>query len=170
MKVKRVVILILAIAVLAVALSAINRPWTFSMDYETTDANDYKMCLSLVDKLNGVQEVFPKEVPSDASGIDFDCYCNLGGKLLKLCFIMTPAEIKDYQYKLEDLAVCFGGKDTRQVMKKLPEYKLTDLADDDLVYVLESEPYKDNDFNHAKLVWVIVNENRGFISFNAEEY
>ncbi len=167
---KRVFILILAIAIVAITLIINNRPWTFKMEYETADPKDYRKCLSLVDHLNGVIDIFPKEVPSDAMDVDFACYSNLGGKLLKLSYIVTSAEIKEYQDKAATIAVCFGEKDTRQVMKKLPEYKLADLNDDDLVYVLDSEPYKENDFNHAKLVWVIVNENRGYISFNAEEY
>ena len=167
---KRIFILILAIAIVALTLIIINRPWTFKIEYETADSKDYRKCLSLVDHLNGVKDIFPKEVPSDVMDVDFACYSNLGGKLLKLSYIATSAEIKEYQDKAASIAVCFGEKDTRQVMKKLPEYRLADLNDDDLVYVLDSEPYKENDFNHAKLVWVIVNENRGYISFNAVVY
>ena len=163
-------ILILAIVIFAVTLIAIDRPWTFKMEYETADSKDYRKCLSLFDHLNGVNDIFPNEVPSDATDVDFVCDSNLGGKLLQLSYIEAAAGIKEYQDKAMTIAICFGDKDTRQVMKNLPEYKLADLNDDDLVYVLDSEPYKNNDFNHAKLVWVIVNEKNGYISFNAEEY
>ena len=170
MRKKHVFLIILIIVIVSVALVAINRPWTFKMEYETADAKDYKRCLSLVDNLNGVKDLFPKDVPSGVNDIDFACYNNLGGKLLKLSYYVSSDDLKEFQKNASTVAVCFGTKDTRQILYNLPDHILDDLINDDLVYILDSEPYKDHDFNHAKLVWIIVNENRGYISFNAEVY
>ena len=170
MNIKRVFIVILAMVLIAVILIGFSRPWIFKMEYETSNPNDYKKCLNLVNHLDGVNDIFPKDVPSDAMDVDFDCYNNLGGKLLKLSYLLSSDDIKEFKDKVATMAICFGGKDTRQIKETLPESKLVELQNDDLLYVLCSEPYKDNDFNHARLVWVIMNESSGCISFNAEEY
>ncbi|MDO5331235.1 MAG: hypothetical protein Q4E99_01025 [Bacillota bacterium] len=105
---KKITLIILIVLILAVAIICIRFPWTFKMEYETRNAKDYSKCLRLVDNLLGVTEVFPKEVPSNATDITFWCYNNLGGTKLELDFTATADEIKDYLQKATENGVSIG--------------------------------------------------------------
>lgn len=183
---KKRTLIIIIILILAVGVVFFEWPWVFQMEYETQNVKDYKKCLRLVSSLPGVTEVFPKKLPASAkddSGsntngntggaskdVSFWCYNNMGGKKLELRFKATDDEIEEYSQNAEKNAVCYGDIDTEAVQKSLPEYKLAQIGKRQTVYILDSSPYKENDFNHAKLVWVTIDEETKYISFNAEEY
>ena len=179
---KKRTLIIIIILILAVGVVFFEWPWVFKMEYETQNAKDYKKCLRLVDHLQGVTEVFPKKLPASAKGnaggdtsgdtkdVSFWCYNNMGGKKLELSFKASDEEIKKHSKNAEQSAVCFGDVDEEAIQKLLPEYKLAQIGKNQTVYILYSSPYKENDFNHAKLVWVTIDEETNYISFNAEEY
>lgn len=171
---KKRTLIIIIILILAVGVVFFEWPWVFQMEYETQNVKDYKKCLRLVSSLPGVTEVFPKKLPAsakdDANDVSFWCYNNMGGKKLELRFKATDDEIEEYSQNAEKNAVCYGDIDAEAVQKSLPEYKLAQIGENQTVYILDSSPYKENDFNHAKLVWVTIDEETKYISFNAEEY
>ncbi len=159
-----------AVIVIAVAVCAVRTPWMFKMEYETINEKDYSKCLRLVNSLPGVVEVFPKSIPADAKNAAFKAYTNLGGTLLELSLTAERSTIGSFIEKAEENASCFGTKIDRQVIAALPSYILRPLAEDDRIFVLDSEPYRNGSFNHAKLVWVVANENTHSITFHAEKY
>lgn len=153
-------------AVITIIIFLIETPWFLKMEYETTNEKDYSKCLRLFNDLPGVVEVFPKKIPADAKDIDFRSYVNIGGTLLKLSFTAESSTIRSFIEKSEENAVGSGSK--YNVGTVLPSYKLASLNQDDLVYVLHSE--QKGNFNHAKLVWVVVNEKTQSITFNVDSY
>ena len=161
---------IAAVAIIACIVFLIETPWFLKMEYETTDKKDYSKCLRLVDDLPGVTDVFPKNIPATAKDIVFNAYNNIGGRSLKLSFTAEDAEIQADVDKAEAKALCFGTKDDSQIAQALPSHELSSLNNEALVFVLDSEPYRPNDFNHAKLVWIVVNEKTHSITFAAESY
>ena len=148
-KTTKIIFAIIAAAVIAGVIFLIETPWFFNMEYETSNEKDYRKCLRLVNDLPGVTEVFPEEIPANEKDVAFNAYNNIGGRSLKLSF---------------------GTKNDSHVAQALPSHKLSSLNDEALVFVLDSEPYRANDFNHAKLVWIVVNEKTKSITFAADSY
>ena len=157
-KTTKIIFAIIAAAVIAGVIFLIETPWFFNM------------CLRLVNDLPGVTEVFPEEIPANAKDVAFNAYNNIGGRSLKLSFAAEDTAIKAYIQKAEANALCFGTKNDSHVAQALPSHKLSSLNDEALVFVLDSEPYRANDFNHAKLVWIVVNEKTKSITFAADSY
>ena len=167
---KLIVAVVAAIIVITVAVCAVRTPWMFRMEYETTNEKDYSKCLRLVNSMPGVAEVFPETIPADAKDTAFKAYTNLGGTLLQLSFTAENSTIGSLAEKAEKNASCFGTKHDDPVGAALPSYILSPLSEDALIFVLDSEPYRNGNFNHAKLVWVIVDNNTHSITFHAERY
>ena len=167
---KTISAVIAAAVVIAGIIFLIETPWSFRMEYESANEKDYRKCLRLVNDLPGVTEVFPKKIPEGAKDVSFGAYNNIGGRSLALSFTAEDAELKAIIDKAEANALCHGTKDDDQVAQALPSNKLLLLDDDALIFVLCSEPYREDSFNHAKLVWVAVDEKTRRISFNAESY
>ena len=165
-----IILAVIAVAVIACIIFLIENPWFFKLEYETTDKTNYSKCLRLVDDMSGVTECFPKKIPANARDAAFKAYNNFGGRALTLSFIADDSEIQACIDKAKATALCFGTKDNSQVAEALPSYIFSSLSNDDSVYVLCSEPYKPNDFNHAKLAWVVVNEKTHSITYTAESY
>ena len=161
---------IAAAAVIACIIFLIETPWFLKMEYETANEKDYSKCLRLVDNLPGVSEAFPEKIPVNAKEVVFNAYNNIGGRSLSLSFIAEDAEMQAYIDKAKSIALCFGTKDDSQIAQALPSHKLSSLNNEASVFVLYSEPYRPNDFNHAKLVWIVVNEKTHSITFSAESY
>ena len=155
-------------AVIAIIIFLIETPWFLKMEYDTVDEKDYSKCLRLVNKAPGVTDVFPKRIPSDAKDIEFHSYVNIGGTLLMLSFTAESSTIDSFIEKAEENAFCFGTKYDHKVGAALPSYKLSPLGQEDLVFVLHSE--QKGNYNHAKLVWVVVNEKTQSITFNVDSY
>ena len=169
-KTTKIIFAIIAAAVIAGVIFLIETPWFFNMEYETSNEKDYRKCLRLVNDLPGVTVVFPEEIPANAKDVAFNAYNNIGGRSLKLSFAAEDTAIKAYIQKAEANALCFGTKNDSHVAQALPSHKLSSLNDEALVFVLDSEPYRANDFNHAKLVWIVVNEKTKSITFATDSY
>ena len=167
---KLVFAVVAAAAVFACIVYFIKTPWVFKMEYETADEKNYSNCLRLVDDLPGVAEVFPKKIPASAKDVVFDAYTNIGGRLLKLSFIAEDAEIQAYIDKAKANARCFGTKSDPSIAQALPSHILSPLNNEASVFVLHSEPYQPDSFNHAKLAWIVVDEKTQSIAFTAESY
>ena len=169
-KTTKIIFAIIAAAVIAGVIFLIETPWFFNMEYETSNEKDYRKCLRLVNDLPSVTEVFPEEIPANAKDVAFNAYNNIGGRSLKLSFAAEDTAIKEYIQKAEANALCFGTKNDSHVAQALPSHKLSSLNDEALVFVLDSEPYRANEFNHAKIVWIVVNEKTKSITFATDSY
>jgi len=169
-KTSTIVLAVIAAAVIACIIFLIKTPWFFNMEYETSDEKNYSKCLRLVNDLPGVTESFPEKIPANAREVAFNAYNNLGGRSLKLSFIADDAEIQTYIDKAKAKAICFGTKNDSQIAQALPSYILSSMNNEASVFVLYSEPYRPNSFNHAKLVWIVVDEKTQSITFVAESY
>ncbi len=87
-----------------------------------------------------------------------------------MSFNADDAEIQTYIDKAKAKAICFGTKNDPQIAQSLPSYILSSMNNEASVFVLYSEPYRPNSFNHAKLVWIVVDEKTQSITFTAESY
>ncbi len=146
----------------------------------TTDVSRYKQALTQMGYPSNLTNAFPPEIPEKAENIKFSYHpaFGQGGEQLTLRFETDADAVRSYQQFLTEAAVWFG-----QAGDKVGErYGIFDgtlniffdgrnkLPDDLVIYVVFSEPYRPNNWNHGELSFVGISEETLEVMFYAEDW
>lgn len=144
---------------------------------EVTDLRYYNRALARSSYREWAREggvdFFPKELPRDAGNIRFYYTPSfmMGGDTLALGFSVSGELLEKYDGFLSPAAEWkgkYGNVDMsyRWALSWLfSEPDTMPLSADDTVYILHKQPYLENNWNHGKIAFAIINPERGTIAF-----
>lgn len=143
----------------------------------TTDVNYYEKVLQLAGYPNNpLTRCFPDKIPGNAQDIEFSYYPALGqgGKVFALKFGSDEDSIMAYLEEYSNWAKWTGKSSGSEAEKhgifpgSLDVY--TDSPEDFTIYLIDSRPYRPEDWNHGERSLVAVSENGNEILFLAQTW
>jgi len=170
-----IIILIASIIVLSIAFMVIV---ITDLTSEVTDIKEYKRILNL-EVYDEMLYQFPKEVPKNAENVKFFYRPQFlqGGMQMELKMTLDEQIINSYIVNFKDKCKQIINIDNKEVLWDLDNVGIFTLGDHVVeeriekgftIYLLESEPYKTNNWNHGYVIFIAVNDAKTEILFQSE--
>ena len=144
---------------------------------EVTNVNEYKRMLSLESYEKALYQ-FPKEIPKEASNVQFFYRPQFlqGGMQMELKMTVDEETINSYINKYEES--CERIMNTNEYesweFSNVGIYNIgghvnnENHEEDFTVYLIESKPYKEDNWNHGYVIFIAVNNAKNEIIFQSE--
>jgi hypothetical protein len=142
----------------------------------TTDIRHYKKALTKFP--DEVSTIFPQKIPSGSKNVNFFYTPPLGqgGEEIALKFETDSDSIQKYKEKFSKQAKWVGKVNDNEAerygvnfgMLSIFNSTYSKMPNNDMIYVINSEPYKTGDYNHGKISLAAINEQNNEIMFLAE--
>jgi len=146
----------------------------------TTDISRYERALKLSHFPGKLLETFPDKIQDNAKNTKFfyTPAFGQGGKEIALKFETDSYSIKKYISEFSQKAKWVGKVNDSEANKygvnngqfSLFEYTYSGLPKDYIIYVIFSESYQKDNWNHGKISLVAINEQNNEIMFLAEDW
>ncbi|MDN6409718.1 MAG: hypothetical protein L0J76_06405 [Tetragenococcus halophilus] len=144
----------------------------FYLSFEATKVNkidieNYERILRLSD--DSLTKHYPKEIPDHAKNVRISHQSPFvqAGEIFQLRFQTDAERIKDYQEEFAKKAIKVG---TIEEIEEGAIFKHSDLPFKSIIYLLVSEPYQANNWNHGEYSLVAINEETNEIVFLMEDW
>lgn len=144
-----------------------------------TDVDKYERVL----KLNGYPDTsliehFPDQIPDNVENVVFSYNPAFmqGGANFSLKFETDSNSIENYSNKFSQEAKWIGNFSDKEIEKNgvslasFHAFEYDELPEDFTIYLIDSSPYEDNDWNHGVLSLVAISKERSEIIFLGEAW
>ena len=139
----------------------------------TTDIDRYERVLRLTGYPEGfLTKHFPDEIPADARDIVFHYNPAFlqGGEEIRLQYKTNQELINDYVSIFSTNSKWVGKPGDSEAGRQGIITGVIDLSEDFTIYLIDSEPYKPDNWNHGKLSLVAISEESSTIIFYADDW
>lgn len=175
---------ITATLIVVFGLSMTGGYWIIAIDAAaavTTDTEKYERVLTLQGYPNDpLTRCFPDKIPENAENIEFLYHPAFvqGGERLALMFQTDSDSIKSYMDRISRGAKWVGKTSDNEAERhgifngrlSVLSYTSPGLPEDFVIYIIDSEPYRSNDWNHGERSLIAISEQKKEILFLADNW